>query len=102
MTLLIVTAINLFVLAPYNAFGFDAGIPYGDDCQRCSEYGICRQDLGTREAESAIDRYFSSRGLEVANKRHKGRFIEADIYRNKKLVDKVIFDRKTGRIRSTY
>ena len=102
MTLLIVAAIILFILAPYNALGSDAGIPYGDDCQRCSEYGICRQDLGPKEAESAIDRYFSSRGLAAANKRHKGRFIEADIYRNNRLVDKVIFDRKTGRIRSTY
>jgi hypothetical protein len=102
MTLLIITAINLFILAPYNGFCFDAGIPYGDECQRCSEYGICREDLGPGEAESAIDHYFSSRGLEAANKRHKGRFIEADIYRNNRLIDKVIFDRKTGRIRSTY
>ena len=99
---IVFAAIILLIMTPTITAGSEAGIPYGDSCQWCSEYGICREDLGPREAESAISRYFSLRGLAATNMRHKGRFIEADIYRNNKLIDKVIFDRKTGRIRSIY
>jgi hypothetical protein len=102
MSFIVFAAIIFFILTPNNGYGSEAGIPYGDSCQWCSEYGICREDLGPKEAESAIDRYFSMRGLAATNMRHKGRFIEADIYRNDRLIDKVIFDRKTGRIRSIY
>lgn len=76
--------------------------PYGDYSQWCSAYGICKEDLGPQEAENIIERYFASKGLTAANIRHKGRFIEVDIYRNNRPFDKVLFDRKTGRIRSTY
>jgi hypothetical protein len=102
MSFVVFTAIILFMVTPTGGYGTEAGVPYGDSCQWCSEYGICREDLGSKEAESAIGRYFSMRGLAAKNMRHKGRFIEADIYRNNKLIDKVIFDRKTGRIRSIY
>ena len=40
------------------------------------------------------------RGYSLGNVSHKGRFIEAEVLDNNKQVDKVIFDRKTGRIRS--
>lgn len=76
--------------------------PYGDHCEWCSSYGICEEDLGPKEAEIAIKRYFGIRGLRVRNIIVKGRFMEAEIYNDKKEVDKIIFDRKTGRIRSTY
>ncbi len=76
--------------------------PYGDYCQWCSAYGICKEDLEPREAENIIERYFASKGLTVTNIRYKGRFIEADIYKHNRPFDKVLFDRKTGRIRSTY
>ncbi|MGD0884494.1 MAG: hypothetical protein ABSA46_06400 [Thermodesulfovibrionales bacterium] len=81
----------------------DSVVPYGDYSQWCSAYGgTCKEDLGPREAEEAIEGYFSSKGLRVTNIRHKERFVEADIYRNDRLIDKVLFDRKTGRMRSTY
>lgn len=76
--------------------------PYGDYSQWCSAYGICKEDLGPQEAENIMGRYFASKGLTAANIRHKGRFIEADIYKGNRPFDKVLFDRKTGRIRSTY
>ena len=76
--------------------------PYGDYCEWCSSYGICEKDLGQKEAETAIKRYFRIKGLNVRHIIVKGRFMEADIYDDIKEVDKIIFDRKTGRIRSTY
>ncbi|HXX58179.1 MAG TPA: hypothetical protein VEI96_09290 [Thermodesulfovibrionales bacterium] len=85
------------------AYGGGMGvIPYGDYCQYCSAYGICKGDLEPREAEKAIEGYFGSKGLRVVHIRHRERFVEVEIYKDNKMVDKILFDRKTGRIRSTY
>ncbi len=77
-------------------------VPYGDYSGVHSAYGISKANLEPKEAEAAIERYFASKGLRAVNMRHKGRFIEADIYRDGAHFDKILFDRKTGRIRSTY
>jgi hypothetical protein len=77
-------------------------IPYGDYSEWCCAYGVCKDKLDPTEAELVIERYFVSRGLIAVHMRHKGRFVEADIYRKNRLFDKIIFDRKTGRIRSIY
>ena len=85
------------------AFGAsDRSTPYGDYSQRSSAYGTCKENLPPQDAERALRGYFGSKGLKATNLRHKERFIEAEIYRNNRMVDKVLFDRKTGRIRSTY
>ncbi len=76
--------------------------PYGDCCMWCGAYGICKEDMEPKEAENAIEQYFARKGFRAVNIRHKGRFVEAEIYRDNRPVDKIIFDRKTGRIRSTY
>ncbi|MGD1075685.1 MAG: hypothetical protein ABR903_06355 [Thermodesulfovibrionales bacterium] len=77
-------------------------VPYGDYSQWCSAYGTCKENLGPREAQEAIEGYFASKGLRATNIRYKERFVEAEIYRDNRLIDKILFDRKTGRIRSTY
>jgi hypothetical protein len=80
----------------------EGGVPYGDYSDWCSAYGICKESLGPKQAEKAIIVYFETKGLRAKNMRHRDRFIEADIYRENKMVDKILFDRKTGRMRSTY
>lgn len=92
----------VFLIASADSYGEQQRTPYGDYPEWNSAYGICRQNIGEREAEIAIERYFESKGFTVRNMRHKERFIEADIYKDRRLYDKVIFDRKTGRIRSIY
>jgi hypothetical protein len=77
-------------------------IPYGDYSEWCCPYGACKDKLDPTEAELVIERYFMSRGLIAVHMRHKGRFVEADIYKKDRLFDKIIFDRQTGRIRSIY
>lgn len=76
--------------------------PYGDYHEWCGAYGICREDMSQKDAEMAIERYFSSKGLRVGRFHHRGRFVEADIYRDSRMTDRIIFDRKTGRMRSVY
>jgi len=77
-------------------------ILYGDYAQWCTVYGTRTKDIGPREAEQVIEKYFASKGLRATNLNHKGRYIEAEIYRNDRRLDVILFDRKTGRIRSTY
>ena len=74
--------------------------PYGDYCREFTIYGTCKAMLPLKESIAAIENYYRDKGCTVGRVWHKGRFIEAEIYHNNRLVDKVLFDRKTSRIRS--
>jgi len=99
--LILIGSLSLFSVSP-GLLWAQGEIPYGDYSQSCSEYGTCKENLAREDAERAIRFYLTHRGLRLANIQHKGRFVEAEVYRNNRLVDKVLFDRKTGRIRSIY
>jgi len=95
-----------FITALFLSIGFsahagqDAVTPYGDYCKECATYGTCKEPIPREAAISAIENYYRDGGYTVGRVRHKGRFIEAEIFKDNRLVDKVLFDRKTGRIRS--
>ena len=76
--------------------------PYGDFCSRCSKYGTGRKPINMNEAVAAMKHYFKSKGLNVKKVGGRGRFLKAEIYKGDLLVDRVLFDRRTGRIRSIY
>ena len=76
--------------------------PYGDFCPKCSEYGTCKSQMSLSDTEQAIAEYYHEKGLKIKIEKAKGRFIKAYINDNGKVVDVIIFDRKTGRIRSIY
>ena len=76
--------------------------PYGDFCPRCNSYGARTKQVTHEGALKAIKDYFHAMGLEVRNLRGRGRFLKADIYKDGRLVDRIVFDRKTGRIRSIF
>jgi hypothetical protein len=76
--------------------------PYGDYCRECTLYGICKEVIAPEDAVMVLDRYYRHKGYRLGTIYHRGRFIEAEIYKNKRQVDKVVFDRKTGRLRSIY
>lgn len=101
--LVLLALLGSFSILPLSAGAFDKIItPYGDYCKACTSYGVCRDVMPVKESVNAISRYYRRKGYTVGNIYHKGRFIEADIYKNGKQVDKVLFDRKTGRLRSIY
>ena len=76
--------------------------PYGDYCKDCAAYGACKDALSLDESVKSLSRYYDERGLRVGAIQHKGRFIVADIYKENKQVDRVLFDMKSGRLRSIY
>jgi hypothetical protein len=76
--------------------------PYGDYCREYNRYGACREAIPPQEAMKAIDRYYREKGYRIRTFTPRGRFIEVDVYKDDRQVDKVIFDRKTGRLRSVY
>lgn len=97
-TIALVMAISIITMA----FAHDETTPYGDYCDACSKYGVCRQSVSQEESRAAIEAYYREKGMEVGKMRHRGRFIEVEILKEGQLVDKILFDRKSGRIRSMY
>jgi hypothetical protein len=63
-----------------------------------------KQQVGTKDdARKLLKEYFSKKDVTIGEIREKQYYFEADIKnRNGKLVDKVIVDKRTGRIRSIY
>lgn len=76
--------------------------PYGDYCRDCTIYGVSRDMVTIEESLTALDSYYGAKGYRTEIVKSRGRFIVAEIYRGRHIVDKVLFDRKTGRVRSIY
>ncbi len=93
------------LLLPLEVFAWRHGrpvTPYGDFCPRCSHYGICDKPLSPQDAEKAMIDYYKKKGLDVEIENVRGRFIRAKVKDENDIVDVIIFDRHTGRIRSIY
>jgi len=89
-------------VASFSLAGEGPVTPYGDYCRDCTIYGVCKQPIPPGEAIHSLRKYYEARGYQLGIVSHKGRFIEAEIFRDNRRVDKVLFDRKTGRVRSMY
>jgi len=76
--------------------------PYGDHCATCGKYGICKTQMSSDDAKKAMIEYYDKKGLRVNIVKTGGRFIRAKVMDNDKVVDIIIFDSRTGRIRSIY
>lgn len=76
--------------------------PYGDFCRRCGAYGKCKSIMSHEDAKKALIDYYHHKGLVVELEKKRGRFIRAKIRDKNKVVDVIIFDRNSGRIRSIY
>jgi len=95
--LLALSTFMVFAL-PYDA---KPVTPYGD-CTGCGKYGICKAQMSNEDAKKAMIKYYDKKGLGVNIEKTIGRFIKAKIMDNDKVVDIIIFDCRTGRIRSIY
>ncbi|NOY65547.1 MAG: hypothetical protein GXO97_09200 [Nitrospirae bacterium] len=93
----------VLVIAPaYAGSGSRAVTPYGDFCPMASKYGMHRHNISIEEAKAALSEYYKEKGLNIWIVEIRGRFIKLNVTDGKKIVDTVIFDRHTGRLRSIY
>lgn len=76
--------------------------PYGDHCATCGKYGICKSQMSNEDAKKAMIKYYNKKGFSINIEKTTGRFIKAKIMNNDKVVDIIIFDCRTGRIRSIF
>lgn len=85
---------------PSCAYAAEEG-PYGGS-QR-GTYGEKQQVTTKEQAKAILKDYFSKKDVTVGSIREKQYYFEADILDGRgKVVDKVIVDKRTGRIRSIY
>jgi hypothetical protein len=75
--------------------------PYGE-CAGCGKYGVCKTQMSEEDARKVMVDHYDKKGLHINIEKTNGRFIKAKIMDNGKVVDIVIFDCRTGRIRSIY
>lgn len=104
-TLLIVPVILAFLVSMVFALSDDAKpvvTPYGDYFTNCGKYGICKTQMSQEDARKAMIEYYDKKGFRINIEKTNGRFIKAKIMDNDKVVDIIIFDCRTGRIRSIY
>ena len=103
LTLITAFLLALILSAPvFASAGHNNKQPYGDFCNRVSHYGMHKHMLGIKDVRKSLNHYFGKKGLDFEIVKDKGRFIKAVIKDNKNVVDTIIFDRHTGRIRSVY
>jgi hypothetical protein len=95
-------AVLVIVFSASSAWADGYVTPYGDFCRQCTAYGAGQKMLAPDEAVKALQKYYGKKGCQIGTVSYKGRFVEVEIYKNGKNIDKVLFDRKTGRIRSIY
>lgn len=79
--------------------------PYGDYCYGPGGgwYGAKRGVDSTGEAKSVLQDYYAGDDVTIGKIVKKENYFDAEILdRNNRIVDRVIVDRRTGRIRSIY
>ncbi|HCZ12955.1 MAG TPA: hypothetical protein DHV16_12130 [Nitrospiraceae bacterium] len=76
--------------------------PHEERCPLCGAYGYCEQQPSLREAAKALKSYYAKKGMKATVVKQDGRFIEANVIKNSKIIDRVLLDCRTGRIRSIY
>ncbi len=103
---ILIVSVSLLCFSVSDTYAWPRGkpvTPYGDSCpKKCVDYGTCNTVMTDYDAEKALKDYYNRKGLSVMLEKRGERFIRARIYDEIGIVDIIIFDRRTGRIRSIY
>lgn len=78
----------------------EPSVRYGTYC--LGHYGGMQKGASIKGAIASLRLFFEKRGLSVKVLDHDMRFIRADIYNGTALVDSVVLDARTGKMRSIY
>ncbi len=97
-------AIFLLALLPalfvpsVESFAEEHKMPYGSSC--FNPYGARGKARSISYAIGAVRKYFRARGYYVKLVEHNRRFLTVEVHDHEKLVDTVIVDIRTGKMRS--
>jgi len=92
---------DAYVFSDSRAYADDGRYPYGGYGK--GRYGARRMVNTEDEAQVIMREYFPDNNLKIGKIKKKKMYFEADITdRHGKVVDRVIIDKRTGRIRSVY
>ncbi|HUO78143.1 MAG TPA: hypothetical protein VMU21_11270 [Thermodesulfovibrionales bacterium] len=98
---LVIGLIFLYASAASKAFGADESGPYGGS--REGGYGEKKEVLTPGDAERILRQYFAKKNVTIGEIRERELYFEAEVRdKDNKVIDKVIVDKRTGRIRSIY
>ena len=96
--------LSLWVIAFSGAYGADekgGKYLYGGSGE--GGYGERKEVLTPGDAEKILKQYFAKKNVTIGEIREKELYFEAEIRdKDNKVIDKVIVDKRTGRIRSIY
>lgn len=76
--------------------------PYGDCNPARCKYGMHKKMINKHQALMNLYDYYEKSGFTVEVDLIHGRFIKATVKKGGLVLDKIIFDRRSGRIRSIY
>jgi hypothetical protein len=101
MTVVFLLSLSIAGLPEIHAF--DRGnkvTPYGAFCNHVSRYGKHKSIVSMEHAKEALLHYYGEKGLNVEIESKQDRFLKAQIKDGNEIVDTIIFDRQSGRVRS--
>ncbi len=75
-------------------------VGYGSTCR--SAMGAPHKHLGINRAFMELQKNFERKGLQIQMISHDRRFIRADILKDSEVIDSIILDTMTGKMRSVY
>lgn len=103
MTVVFLLSISAAGMSDIHAFDRGNSVtPYGDFCKHVNHYGMHKSIIDVHQAKDALHHYFGEKGLNVEIESDQGRFLKAKIRNEGQLVDIIIFDRRSGRVRSIH
>lgn len=101
MTVIFLLTLSVAGLSATNASDRSNKVtPYGDFCNNVSHYGMHKSVIDMKHAKGALQHYYGEKGLDVEIVSKQGRFLKAKIKDGNEIVDIIIFDRHSGRVRS--
>lgn len=104
LSITILTAI-LLLTSLTDSYSFHRGKdtrPYGDYCTSTSHYGHRQGTMSKEKSEESLKHYYSDKGLDIVIINNRGKFIRALVKDGDATVDIIIFDRRSGRLRSVH
>jgi len=104
MSLVTLGMLLQYLIAGSGVYGADERgekYPYGGSSE--GEYGEKKEVLTQGDAEKILRQYFAKKNVTISEIREKELYFEAEVRdKDNKVIDKVIVDKRTGRIRSIY